>query len=691
MLHSSRDRGRTPFLGCSLSVLVLFGLSGPGWAADARLQDVPGAHGLPHLTELAGSRGPVIAPGDGDAIPQVLAPARPGDAHRALRVDFLPFDPSPFLAEDAIRDRQAGTPRRIGVQREIPGGFPIDAVRAEALGAWTQGPHGTRLWTATLHVPGAYGVRVHFAELDLPPGGVVVVAGTDGRADAYTGRPEGDVWAMAVPGAWITIQYQAPLEADGAPRIVIDEISHLYRPHHDPLGAVEDPPATPHGAAAGGLLPCHQDVMCHTPDAVARDSVATMDFVSGGGTFVCSAGLLNDVDTNTDRGLVLTANHCISTPAEANSATIYWFYQRNGCGGSIPSIFSVPRSNGAAFLAGSTNTDFTLMRTLNDPADGQGFAGWSILNPGSGAAVTGIHHPGGSWKRISFGNLTTQNPICGGLPTVRYWYLKWTQGVTEGGSSGSPLFNANWQVIGQLFGICGNDGGCNQSNHNNVYGRLNVTYPSISTILNEIVPDDEYEQNDTLGDAAAIVPGVHGLHLVDFFDWFSVEVPESSIMTVSAAKSLSDMSTQLWLRRTDGSAIGGSLANIAVQTATVAVLPGTYLIEYRKMTGWGGPYTLTITLAPDCNENGVADATDIGNGTSQDINGNGIPDECEEPKKDPCPADIDGSGTVDFADVLALLAAWGPCGGDCPEDIDASGTVDFNDLLQLLAAWGPCE
>lgn len=58
---------------------------------------------------------------------------------------------------------------------------------------------------------------------------------------------------------------------------------------------------------------------------------------------------------------------------------------------------------------------------------------------------------------------------------------------------------------------------------------------------------------------------------------------------------------------------------------------------------------------------------------------------------DPCPADTNGSGTVDVTDLLGLLAAWGtadptydiaPPGGD--------GFVGVQDLLALLAAWGPC-
>jgi aminopeptidase N len=49
------------------------------------------------------------------------------------------------------------------------------------------------------------------------------------------------------------------------------------------------------------------------------------------------------------------------------------------------------------------------------------------------------------------------------------------------------------------------------------------------------------------------------------------------------------------------------------------------------------------------------------------------------------PADFDGDGDVDTADLLHLLACWGtPCG-----DVDGDGDTDAADLLALLAAWGP--
>jgi hypothetical protein len=51
-----------------------------------------------------------------------------------------------------------------------------------------------------------------------------------------------------------------------------------------------------------------------------------------------------------------------------------------------------------------------------------------------------------------------------------------------------------------------------------------------------------------------------------------------------------------------------------------------------------------------------------------------------------CPADFDGDGDVDTADLLHLLAAWGTPDGD----VDGDNDTDTADLLALLAAWGPC-
>ena len=77
------------------------------------------------------------------------------------------------------------------------------------------------------------------------------------------------------------------------------------------------------------------------------------------------------------------------------------------------------------------------------------------------------------------------------------------------------------------------------------------------------------------------------------------------------------------------------------------------------------------------------DTPDTGNGTPPIVDMGPY-----EFQADSCPADLDGSGAVDFGDILAILAAWGSASG--AEDLDNSGVVDFGDLLVVLGAWGPC-
>jgi hypothetical protein len=59
-----------------------------------------------------------------------------------------------------------------------------------------------------------------------------------------------------------------------------------------------------------------------------------------------------------------------------------------------------------------------------------------------------------------------------------------------------------------------------------------------------------------------------------------------------------------------------------------------------------------------------------------------------------CPADINGDQQVGVSDLLAVIGAWGPCGGTCPPactgDVNADCNVGVADLLAVISAWGPC-
>jgi len=54
-----------------------------------------------------------------------------------------------------------------------------------------------------------------------------------------------------------------------------------------------------------------------------------------------------------------------------------------------------------------------------------------------------------------------------------------------------------------------------------------------------------------------------------------------------------------------------------------------------------------------------------------------------------CPGDCDGSGTVDFNDLVAMLFEFGNT-TEIGCNADGSGTVDFNDLVAALFVFGPC-
>lgn len=55
-----------------------------------------------------------------------------------------------------------------------------------------------------------------------------------------------------------------------------------------------------------------------------------------------------------------------------------------------------------------------------------------------------------------------------------------------------------------------------------------------------------------------------------------------------------------------------------------------------------------------------------------------------------CAEDLDGNGSVELGDLIAVLAAWGTCAG-CDADLDADGSVALSDLVLVLAAWGTCS
>ena len=86
----------------------------------------------------------------------------------------------------------------------------------------------------------------------------------------------------------------------------------------------------------------------------------------------------------------------------------------------------------------------------------------------------------------------------------------------------------------------------------------------------------------------------------------------------------------------------------------------------------------------DCNNNGTPDLCDIQTGASADLNANRVPDECE------CAGDVDGDGTVNVDDVVAVILAWGDTGSTAAE-LNGDEFVNAADLSLILTFYGGCQ
>ncbi|NLG34145.1 MAG: trypsin-like peptidase domain-containing protein, partial [Lentisphaerae bacterium] len=280
-------------------------------------------------------------------------------------------------------------------------------------------------------------------------------------------------WTETVFDQAVVLEFQAPETADtGGLEATLSKLAHWTLPFES-LALLK----------AGN---CHNDVTCS--DANWRSTgngVAGIGTIGDSGVLWCTGTLLNNTRGDfTD--YFLTANHCVGSQTEASTTEYYWLYQTPACNGTPPNPTSVPRTGlGADYLQGrndQTGNDFAFLRLRRRAPGGVTYAGWTASHPGSSAAVKGIHHPDGSFKRISHGAIYGED--------VNFWTVRWTSGVTEPGSSGSPLFNSSRQVIGQLWGgysSCGNPSGLDE------YGRFNVTYPLVSAWISPPTWDSGYQ------------------------------------------------------------------------------------------------------------------------------------------------------------------------------------------------------
>ena len=190
----------------------------------------------------------------------------------------------------------------------------------------------------------------------------------------------------------------------------------------------------------------------------------------------CSGAMINN-SKGDGRQLMITANHCVF---EDLSNSIAGFnYEKLACSTSDMNISSPKTAHGMRLLAKGESSDFALFEVIEKIPQNYNvyLSGWDANVPNLTIADTfaGIHHPSGDVKKISLftGKLNLGSWSEG--PNLKYHLVisKWSQGVTEPGSSGSPVFNSKGYFIGQLHGGASS---CSNLNGSDLYGGFSFTF-----------------------------------------------------------------------------------------------------------------------------------------------------------------------------------------------------------------------
>lgn len=325
-------------------------------------------------------------------------------------------------------------------------------------GTWEELDGAWSLWRLRIQSPEASHVNLGFSTFQMPSSARLMVYSADYRSivrpfDAADQSESGQLWTPVVFGAEIVVEVYVLTSQRPAVGLVLTQVGSGYRMFG----------AGPTALGTDGSATCNVDVACPSAAPWANE-VHSVARITIGGNTLCSGFMVNN--TAQDRkNYFITANHC---GAAGNPASVvaYWNYENTTCGG--PDNASLTEFNtGAVLRANYAPSDFTLLELNSAPnaAYGVTYAGWNRTTATTvSSSAVGIHHPSGDTKKISFENQATLTTSDGGNSSpgdgTHVRVQDWDSGVTEGGSSGSPLFDQNHRVIGQLHSggsACGNN------------------------------------------------------------------------------------------------------------------------------------------------------------------------------------------------------------------------------------------
>ncbi len=379
-----------------------------------------------------------------------------------------------LLSEDSVNDKN-GSPFRFASN------IPVD-LNLENSGTWEVIEKGNRIWRMKVSCKGALALSCYFNFFSLPEGGRLFIYPEDrsyfiGAFTSKNNQENGSFATELIPGESLILEYFEPATAIGHSHISVSEVAYAYR-------GISAPSKNKRGFGSSG--PCEVNVNCNEGNNWQSEirGVLRIQVKIGPSSYWCTGSLLNNVRQDYTP-YILTADHCgiAATPTDLSQWIFYFNYESDDCQDPIlePNFKSLTGARKKAATGGGgtvTASDFYLVKLLYQVplTFNPYFNGWSRTDLPSLSGV-GIHHPQGDIKKISTYTSSAYSTTWSSIPNT-HWGVKWSatqngHGVTEGGSSGSPLFNEQGLIIGQLSG---GGSSCAALNEGDLYGKINYSW-----------------------------------------------------------------------------------------------------------------------------------------------------------------------------------------------------------------------
>ena len=324
-----------------------------------------------------------------------------------------------------------------------------------------------KIWRLGIKSLKAYSINVIFSDYKLAKDAELYIYSSDKQSiiGAFTDENNQDFKSFAtspVKGNIIFIELFEPDNVEFSSHAVIGQINHDYKNIFKIFNLSK---------SYGQSGSCEINVNCPQGQLWQNEKKSVCKYIING-TYYDSGALINNTTFN-GTPYFLTARHCFyayldwnAINTAANNSIFYFNYESPSCSNQDVTPQSI---SGSYLKAYWDPSDFLLIQLSSQPPQNYNayYSGWDRRNINASSEV-GIHHPMGDIKKIS----TSTNPV---ISTDKFsntldnlasfWRIIWTSGVTEEGSSGSPLFNQRKKIVGQLAGGYSACNSYNQGGH----------------------------------------------------------------------------------------------------------------------------------------------------------------------------------------------------------------------------------